>query len=667
MTGDQAFTISQLDNLKAQYNLWSNHFNSALGLYWQAPVWDATEYSLASYASSDPYHGGHGYRPTINAYQFGDATAISAIATLAGDSETASDYAQQATRLRNNLQTHLWNSDQQFFEHLARDDNPNNALLGAREIMGYIPWMFNMPETSSSAFSTAFAQLQDPSGFSSPYGPLSAENRSAGFMRDAYTGCCHWDGPSWPFATAQTLIAVENLLNDYPATSAFTATDYQTLIQKYAATQYKNGVPYIAEAHDPYAGNWLYDSEDHSEDYNHSTFVDNIIAGLLGLRPQSDDTLVVNPLVPSVWDHFAIENAPYHGHDITVIWDGDGSYYGQGSGFQIYVDGNQVFSQSTVGKATVQVGTTVQTTVSNLVNIAANPLKFPQGTQVDASFTSHYGGDDATHVIDGSVFRVGIPENARWTTYQSPNPTDWIAVDLRRPQWLSSVTLYFYDDGQGVIIPSDFDVQYYDGSNWQTIPGQSRSATPTNNAPVQITFPALSISQIRVIAPNGANGLGWGLSELQIWTPPIFLIMNVNSGKLMGVQDELTNDGALIQQYTDNGTPDHLWQMTKQNDGWIKIQNMNSGKLLTVQDSSTANSTNLVQMMDAGLDSQLWRVQDWGQNGQFLIFNKHSGLVAGVTDESTQNSAQIVQYANTGTLDHLWELLPAIPEGSSSS
>lgn len=153
--------------------------------------------------------------------------------------------------------------------------------------------------------------------------------------------------------------------------------DYQALVSKYAATQYKNGIPYVAEAHDPYADDWIYDTEDHSEDYNHSTFVDNIIAGLMGLRPQSGTFIVINPLVPSSWSYFALEIAPYHGHNITILWDSDGLHYSRGTGFSVYVDGQRTLKQAQVGRVTVKVGSTVQNTVSPLVNIAANPLLFP--------------------------------------------------------------------------------------------------------------------------------------------------------------------------------------------------------------------------------------------------------------------------------------------------
>jgi hypothetical protein len=186
-----------------------------------------------------------------------------------------------------------------------------------------------------------------------------------------------------------------------------------------------------------------------------------------------------------------------------------------------------------------------------------------------------------------------------------------------------------------------------------------------NNSPIQITFPEISTSQLRVVAPNHGGGVGWGLSEFQVWTAPVFFIQNFHSGLLMAVQNESTTENALVQQYADNGSPDHLWEMTKLNSGWVKITNHNSGKLLSVQNNSTANSVDLVQESDTGADNQLWRVEDVSANGQFLIRNKNSGLVAAVTDESTSNSAQIVQYADSGSPDHLWEILPAVPSTTS--
>lgn len=166
-----------------QYRGWDNHFNASLGLYWQVPVWDATELTPASYESSDPYHGGPGYRPTINAYQYGDARAIANIANLIGDGNTANEYNNRANALQSAMQSRLWDNNRQFFYHMHRDNNPGNTLLGTRELQGFVPWMFNMPQASDSV---AMAQLLDPQGFKANYGPTTAERRSRWFNYEAY-------------------------------------------------------------------------------------------------------------------------------------------------------------------------------------------------------------------------------------------------------------------------------------------------------------------------------------------------------------------------------------------------------------------------------------------------------------------------------------------------
>ncbi|CAG9955858.1 unnamed protein product [Clonostachys rosea f. rosea IK726] len=661
ITGDRDFILGQLDNLIKQYHGWDTHFNESLGLYWQVPVWDASEYTAASYESGEAYHGGAGYRPTINAYQYGDARAIASIAALKGDRDLVDKYTTLANNLQEALQKHLWDDEKTFFKHRARDNNPSGALLVDREIMGYVPWMFNMPNVD--AHMAAFSHLKDSQGFEADFGPTTLERRSKWYMYEA-TNCCHWDGPSWPFATAQTLTAVENVLHNYPPQTFIMSDDYFTLLERYAATQHKDGKPYVAEAHDPDTDKWMYDGNNHSEDYNHSTFIDNILAGLLGLRGQADDTLIINPLVPSDWEYFCLENMAYHGHEITILWDQTGSKYGQGKGLRVYLDGNLADSRDSLGLIKVNVGEAIRSRSKPSVNIAANGQSFPQLTSAFASYTFS-PVDDAARVLDGIVWRTGIPENTRWTSYNSPNAEDYIGIDLRRNQVVCDVRLFFYDDAGGVRIPSSYDLQYWTGSEWVTVPNQSRTALPTtSNVETKITFPEIKTSQLRIVAPNHGSGTGWGLSEFEVWTAAIFHIRNENSGKLMGIEAMSATNSAKVQQYEDNGTRDHLWLFVLSAGGWWKIKNLNSGLLLAVENASTQNSAQLQQYEDSGTDDQLWRVESKG-NGLFFIRNKNSQLLAGVDGMSTANSANVVQFEDNGTKDHLWHLLPAVSEGCS--
>ena len=89
------------------------------------------------------------------------------------------------------------------------------------------------------------------------------------------------------------------------------------------------------------------------KDYNHSTYCDLIITGLVGLRPRADDTVEVNPLLPAgTWDYFCLDGVPYHGRSLTVLYDRTGRKYGRGRGLQILVNGRAIGGSTTLGRLT---------------------------------------------------------------------------------------------------------------------------------------------------------------------------------------------------------------------------------------------------------------------------------------------------------------------------
>ena len=632
--GDLPFAEDELPLLIRQYQGWDSHFNPTLGLYWQYPVWDATEYSPASYESNDPYHGGAGYRPTINSYQYGDARAIADIATLAGQSDIADYYDKSAKRLRRATQATLWDPTRKFFYDLPLANNPAMALLDTREEEGFVPWMFEVPTASDAA---GLAELLDPNGFASAYGPTTAERRR----------------PSWPYETSQTLTGLANLLIDYPKQGVFTDADYINALHTYAATQFKAGLPYVAEAHDADTDVWIYDTPDHSEDYNHSTYNDNVISGLIGLRGQPDNTLVVAPLAPATWDYFALENAPYHGHNVTVLWDRTGARYGQGKGLRVFIDGALAAARGSLDRVTVAVPSPItQSNRCGVVDFAVNTQQYAYDPQPFASYT--FATDNVFNAIDGIVYRVGIPEDSRWTSYASPNQTDDYGVNFQRPVTLREIRLNFYDDGGGVRVPASYDLQYWTGSAWASIPDQKRfEPAPAANALNRITFPALTTSQIRVVAPNAGGGTGWGLSELSAMSRPVFQFLNVNSSLLAGVAGASTASGALVQQASNDGATSNLWELEDAGGGYFELLNLSSHLVLGVQGASIAESAPVDQETDTGAASQQWTFIDTG-SGQFQIENRNSGLLLGVTNESQAAGAQIVQFMNNGTPDHLW-------------
>ena len=83
--------------------------------------------------------------------------------------------------------------------------------------------------------------------------------------------------------------------------------------------------------------------------YNHATFCDIVITGLVGLRPRQDEYLELNPLIDSSVAYIALDGVQYHGRSLTIAWDRDGSRYGRGKGLSIWVDGEPLFVSAKLG------------------------------------------------------------------------------------------------------------------------------------------------------------------------------------------------------------------------------------------------------------------------------------------------------------------------------
>ena len=140
----------------------------------------------------------------------------------------------------------------------------------------------------------------------------------------------------------------------------FRSADYFKLLRNYALSHRKESgdaseICWIDENLDPFTGEWLSRNMlqrwgqkpmERGKDYNHSTFCDLIINGLIGIRPQADNKVVINPLVPDgLWDWFCLDRVRYHGRMLTVLWDKTGERYRKGQGMIVIADG-QVISTS---------------------------------------------------------------------------------------------------------------------------------------------------------------------------------------------------------------------------------------------------------------------------------------------------------------------------------
>jgi hypothetical protein len=359
VTNNTQLVKSLLPELVRNYELWEKEHGAANGLFWQTDDHDGMEMSI----------GGGGYRATINSYMYGDALAIAKIANIVGQPDLAKTYREKAAKLKRLVEEKLWDKDARFFKVLPR--SKNQKLTDVRELAGYTPWYFKLPDASKSI---AWRQLMDPKGFLAPFGPTTAEQRHPQFTISYKGHECQWNGPSWPYATAVTLTAMANLLNNYQQ-DVVSRKDYFDILQIYAKSHHlkrDNGkvVSWIDEDLNPFTGDWIARTElkskknrktwdpklggvERGKDYNHSTYCDLIINGLVGLRPRADATVEVNPLLPDeTWDYFCLDNVLYHGRIITILYDKTGDRYGKGKGLHVFVDGRPIASSPSLQRVT---------------------------------------------------------------------------------------------------------------------------------------------------------------------------------------------------------------------------------------------------------------------------------------------------------------------------
>jgi hypothetical protein len=428
---NQVLPVELLPDLIKNYQAWETARLDGNSLFWQVDDRDGMEYSI----------GGSGYRPTINSYMYGDALAIARLAALAGKTGVATGFQQKAAKIKELVQERLWDAEAKFFKTLPR--GKEKKLADVREEVGFVPWYFGLPD---NGYGEAWKQLMDPDGFYAPFGPTTAERRHSRFM-SKFNHDCLWNGPSWPYATTQTLVALANSLNDYKD-NVLTKMDYLTILTNYARSQYKDGQPWIAEDLDALTGKWIVDLP-RSADYNHSGYADLIISGLAGLRPRSDDVVEVNPLVPDgTWEYFCLDNVRYHSHRISILYDKTGTRYQKGAGLRVFVDGSEVAASPGLGRLTARLPASAQPAKADQVQMPAIAgwVKSADNPVLGGALGTCF---DVTLLKEGDKFRmwfswrpkrsVALVESADGIHWSQPvialgpnNKSSWEA-DINRP------------------------------------------------------------------------------------------------------------------------------------------------------------------------------------------------------------------------------------------
>ena len=330
--GDKAFAEEIYPGLERYYRAMQELHDTKYGLYWSNDDRDGMEYSIS----------GSGLRPTINSYLYGAARGMAALCSMLANGKE-SQYEAEADTLRTLILQYLWDEKDGFFKTVpmperdgeadfSRSDPAHNVM----EEIGFVPWCFE--GLTGPEHDRAFVYLDDPAHFLAPYGITTADMAHPAFMRCTARHECLWDGPVWPFATAQTLTGLYTLLRSRTDTG-IGAESYMKHLHTYAASQrlYKDGrvIPWIDENLEPFTGQWISRDlilldhiyrdkfqRERGAEYNHSAFCDLVLSGACGIRI-SGGILRAKPLAAGIWRDFTVENLRIGENVYALCYDAD--------------------------------------------------------------------------------------------------------------------------------------------------------------------------------------------------------------------------------------------------------------------------------------------------------------------------------------------------------
>jgi hypothetical protein len=196
------------------------------------------------------------------------------------------------------------------------------------------------------------------------------------------------------------------------------------------------------------------------------------------------------------------------------------------------------------------------------------------------------------------------------------------------------------------------------GDIWTNASGSSTGAWTQQHTTMSSAY-SRSLTYIpgtgRVEIVGGTTTISYADIDFGNSTGAYYKLVNVNSGKDLGVWAADLLDGQNVVQWTDNGSADQLWHLTDLGNGYDTLLDKNSGRALGVWQASTASGASAVQWVQNGGTDQQWQVVAVGSN--YKLVDRNSGLALSVSGASTSDGAQIVQQTYTGASSQLWNLV----------
>ena len=516
-----------------------------------------------------------------NAYVWAAADRTAELYTLLGDAEKAAEYRALADEIQQSVLNLLWCDVDQKFETYGttRGDSHNSAntrLVKVTESNNYNYFAVGMVPTDEASIAKYAPALRTfKNGTEFPIFPMFTANQVDNKVQ---RGSNNFSNINF---TVQAR-AYEAAYRTYD-----TAHQYVTGNMLGLMTEWMAWLIYPSSGDIRYPNNSEYYNIDGNNrslaafyrsgiyhnilgNYNYIFFED-----MAGITPRADDKLELFP-IDMEWDHFLVNNARYHGHDLTVSFDKIGDetrYYNDlPEGFSLFLDGELVLTLDSLAhvvydpatgeveidgegsvlfsKAGTPIPTAIDTEITdertlqllsmsgmykaedggyleNLTEDATVIASYTPAVAREAAWAEKHRADgsdssskavneekpDPQAVVDGST--VNMPF---WGNDKSPNAKDSLIIRLDQTKLVDMAALYFYNDRQsgGYSEPEKYQLEYWNGRAWASVSLQERFPSAPQANQNLIYFEPVESAEFRVTFTN-KEGHYTAVTEIQLF------------------------------------------------------------------------------------------------------------------------------------------------------
>lgn len=526
-----------------------------------------------------------------SAYVWGAFDAARQLYELAGaDPAKAEAAGEQADRVQQAVLDRLWSPTMEMF--LARTshgataapssnggDNPlpaeEAALIPAKESNLYDVYAQHLiPAEDAETYAAGLRFLRYGDNF--PIFPFYTANQ---YDREKFG-----IGGSNNFSNINFTVqyrAVRAALRQYDPEREYITPEYAAkLLDWMAWSIYPGGDARVANQAEYYS-NWDPETQTFRRNNPNHVMLGNMnyafVEDMGGIQPRSDDLIELSP-IDLGYEYFMVNDLRYHGHDVSIVWDPDGTHYGLGEGYSLFVDGERVAAADGLGRFVYDpaarevveadtgleveavakqktalpsaVGTPItdERVVDYLttagIDLTLDAANLAEGAALSSSATqdgarptpwrefhtpgwstssmNHTPGAVATTEQPVSLDAVTDGRTADepyWGNHGTGEEQGYVELDLGEPTKVDDVRVWFVSDRQdgGYHEPRRWRVQVPDGDGgWRPVEDQARTPRVPGAKLNTAVFPAVTTDRVRVAFTN-EPGHATAISEVQVF------------------------------------------------------------------------------------------------------------------------------------------------------